>query len=417
MQKSKLQIKNQNWRRDKLENVLDLIIDHRGKTPKKLGGSWTSNGIPALSAKNIKGGKIINEKDIRYVSKELYNKWMPIKLEAGDILLTSEAPLGELLYLKEKVDYCLSQRLFTLRVNEKKLESRFLYYYLQSPTGLHELTRRMSGTAAEGIRQAELRQIEIAFPEDINEQKRIAKILSVFDEKIELNNKISQILEEMASAIFKEWFIKFRFPGYEKVKFVDSELGKIPKEWEVRKLSDLFSFRGGSQPPKTEHIYEKREGYIRFVQNRDYSIDTHKTYIPISNKNKLCNEYDILIDKYGEVGTVRFGITGAYNVALAKIEPKKSFLREFLRLYFQQKSIKNMIESSAVASTRGSLNQNTFTGMKIVEPTNDLLQNFEKIVRTILEKILQNKKENQTLASLRDLLLPKLMSGEVRLKV
>jgi len=91
MQNAKLQLKNKNWRKAKLEEVLDLIIDHRGRTPKKLGGAWTKSGIPALSAKNIKDGQIVNKKDIRYVSKELYEKWMPEKLEAGDILMTSEA--------------------------------------------------------------------------------------------------------------------------------------------------------------------------------------------------------------------------------------------------------------------------------------------------------------------------------------
>ncbi len=144
--------KNSSWRKVKLGEALSLIIDHRGKTSKKLGGNWSKNGIPALSAKNIKRGQIINEKDIRFVSEKLYEKWMSEKLEAGDILMTSEAPLGELFYLKEKVDYCLSQRLFGLRVDKNILNSRFLYYYLQSPTGRHELIRRISGTAAEGIR-------------------------------------------------------------------------------------------------------------------------------------------------------------------------------------------------------------------------------------------------------------------------
>lgn len=98
------------WRKVKLGDVLQLLIDHRGKTPKKLGGEWSLRGIPAISAKNIKNGRIVNERDIRYVSQKLYDKWMSEKLEKGDMLLTSEALLGELLYLKEKTDYCLSQR-------------------------------------------------------------------------------------------------------------------------------------------------------------------------------------------------------------------------------------------------------------------------------------------------------------------
>src|SRR3990167_2183920 len=129
---------------------------------------------------------------------------MPEKLEGGDVLLTSEAPLGELYFLKEKRDYVLSQRLFALRTNKKKLNSRYLYYYLQGSIGRQELLRRLSGTAAEGIRQVELRQIIIEFPEDILEQEKIASILSAFDNKIEINNKIVKTLEKMAQVIFKE---------------------------------------------------------------------------------------------------------------------------------------------------------------------------------------------------------------------
>ena len=142
------------WRKVKLDDALSLILDCRGKTPKKLGDDWLRNGIPALSAKNIKTGQIINKNDIRYVSQKLYDKWMPEKLEKGDILLTSEAPLGELLYLKEKADYCLSQRLFALRAKPQILDSRFLYYYFLSPIGRHQLLRLIIGTAAEGIRHS-----------------------------------------------------------------------------------------------------------------------------------------------------------------------------------------------------------------------------------------------------------------------
>ncbi|MHA1766455.1 MAG: restriction endonuclease subunit S, partial [Promethearchaeota archaeon] len=363
-----------------------------------------------------KDGQIVNKKDIRYVSKELYEKWMPEKLEAGDILMTSEAPLGELFYLKERVDYCLSQRLFALRINKKILDSRFLYYYLQSPKGCYELTRRKSGTAAEGIKQSELRKVEVYFPNSLNEQKRIAEILSAFDEKIELNNKINQILEEMAQAIFKEWFVKFRFPGWRKVKFVDSELRKIPEGWEIIDLYEYIEFEGGSQPPKIMHIYEKREGYIRFIQNRDYESDTHITYIPESKRNKLCNEYDIMMDKYGEAGKVRFGLAGAYNVALAKITPKPPLMREYLRWFLKQPEIQQLIEGSAVASTRSSVNKLVFKNLKILLPPKRLMEKFEEIGRLYIENYLKIKAENQKLSALRDLLLPKLMSGKVIIK-
>jgi len=240
--------------------------------------------------------------------------------------------------------------------------------------------------------------------------------LSAFDDKIELLREENKTLEEIGKAIFKEWFVKFRFPGHEKVKFVDSELGKIPEGWRVVDLFDYIEFEGGSQPPKEEHIYEKRPGYIRFIQNRDYTSDAHITYIKESKRNKLCNEFDIMMDKYGEAGKVRFGLAGAYNVALAKVVPKPPLMREYLRCFLMQPSIQKLVEASATASTRASVNKVVFKNLKILIPPKPLMEKFESIGRQYIIFYLQFKKENQTLAALRDLLLPKLMSGEIRVK-
>ncbi|MCT8780565.1 restriction endonuclease subunit S, partial [Glaesserella parasuis] len=139
----------------------------------------------------------------------------------------------------------------------------------------------------------------------------------------------------------------------------------------------------------------------------------HKTYIPISKKNKRCTEKDILMDKYGEAGKVRYGIKGAYNVALAKIVPQKDNLREFLRSYFTQDKIRNYLSSSSMASTRNSLNSTTFTRMKVIVPNDFLLSTFDKLANEKIDKILQIKQENIELSKLRDYLLPKLLSGEV----
>ncbi len=280
-----------NWQKDNLENLLDILIDHRGITPKKLGGDWLTSGIPALSAKNIKTGKIVNEQDIRFVSQKLYEKWMPEKLEDGDILLTSEAPLGELFFLKEKKDYVLSQRLFALRTNKKKLNSRYLYYYLQGSIGRQELLRRLSGTAAEGIRQAELRKINVIFPEDILEQEKVASVISAFDDKIEVNNKIAKTLEEMAQTLFREWFIEFKFQGYKKIKFVDSEFGKIPEEWTILKFEEYARLEYGKALQE-----EKRVTGNILVYGSSGQVGTHT--------EKLCEGPGIVVGRKGNVGSV-----------------------------------------------------------------------------------------------------------------
>ena len=96
-------------------------------------------------------------------------------------------------------------------------------------------------------------------------------------------------------------------------------------------FKDLVTFENGAQPPKSEHVYEERNGYVRFIQNRDYDSDNHKTYIPISKRNHLCSKYDIMIDKYGDAGAVRYGLEGAYNVALLKVIPNNELTKEYIR--------------------------------------------------------------------------------------
>jgi type I restriction enzyme S subunit len=416
------------WWKEKLGDALQLLIDHRGKTPKKLGGSWSPSGIPTISAKNIKNGQIVSESDIRYVSQKLYNKWMPEKLERGDILLTSEAPLGELLYLKEKTDYCLSQRLFALRTQSQKLYSRFLYYYLLSPTGRHQLLRRISGTAAEGIRQAELRQLEIVFPENITDQKNIADILSAFDDKIELNNKINQNLEQMAQAIFKEWFINFRFPGHKKVKMVDSELGKIPEGWELKKIGDVAKINRGLSYSSKE-IRENNGGLpminlANFVRGGGFKIKGIKFFDGKYKDSNLVKPGDIVIaltdltsnrEVIGHPARVP-EITG-WDKILISLDvcsfETQDILKTFLYYLMLRRSFSYFMASSASGTNVSHLNPSIIRDYSFILPPNNALKKFYDLIKPIFDRVNGLSSENQKLASLRDLLLPKLMSGEI----
>lgn len=180
-------------------------------------------------------------------------------------------------------------------------------------------------------------------------------------------------------------------------------------------LSDLMEYAGGSQPPASEFVFSERDGYIRFVQIRDYDTDSHITYIPDSPKNKLCEEHDIMIARYGaSLGRICFGINGAYNVALAKVFPKKSFFREFLRCYLSSRTFYEGINNKGGRSAQAGFNQSDINSFEIDFPVDEtIVKNFECTVAPMFEQRLQLKKENQHLASLRDTLLPKLMSGEL----
>lgn len=186
-----------------LGKVIDTVIDHRGLTPKKLGGEWTTAGIPAISAMNVKNGEIVKLETIRYVNETLFKRWMPEGIENGDVLLTSEAPLGEAYLVKPEDKYCLSQRLFALRPRKAELIGAYLYYFLTSPAGQGGLLERATGSTAKGIRQTELLKISISYPE-AEEQKRIAGILSAVDEKISVNKKLKEKLTLLKKGLMQD---------------------------------------------------------------------------------------------------------------------------------------------------------------------------------------------------------------------
>ena len=195
------------WKEYKLGEIVNLVIDYRGKTPLKLGGNWSDSGYRALSAKNIKTGQIVNEDSIRFVGEDLYRKWMKDEVQRGDILITSEAPFGQIYYWDSDERIVLSQRLFCLRLS-KKVCSRFVYYYMTTHTFQHELDGRATGTTVIGLRQPELLKCRIKFP-TYGEQVKIASILKSLDDKIELNRRINENLEQQAQALFKSWFVDF----------------------------------------------------------------------------------------------------------------------------------------------------------------------------------------------------------------
>ena len=154
------------WEVKKINDVVERILDHRGKTPLKLSGDWISEGegIIALSAKHIKGGQLVNLDNANRVSLQMYEKWMSEKLKDGDILMTSEAPLGEFYFVLNYTKYCMSQRLFGIRADKSKVVSSYLYYELSKGNGFSQIIGSQSGSTVFGIRQDELRKIKVLKP-------------------------------------------------------------------------------------------------------------------------------------------------------------------------------------------------------------------------------------------------------------
>ena len=188
------------WKEYILEDVIDKFIDYRGKTPKK-----TENGIPLVTAKIVKAGRILEPNE--FIAIKDYDSWMTRGLpEIDDVVLTTEAPLGEIALIKNK-NVALAQRIITLRGNKKFVFNPFIKYYFQSSNGQHKLQSRASGTTVFGIKASVLKKIPILLP-PLPEQKAIASVLSSLDDKIDLLHRQNKTLEAMAETLFRQWFVE-----------------------------------------------------------------------------------------------------------------------------------------------------------------------------------------------------------------
>jgi len=245
--------------------------------------------------------------------------------------------------------------------------------------------------------------LEINLPEDPNEQKRIAEILSAFDDKIELNNKINQILEEMAQEIFKEWFLKNH------------------KRFKKEKLNNLVDTQYGYTATATDKKVGPKFLRVKDINKLNSINWAEVPYCKITKENLkkyLLNKGDIVIARMADPGKVaaieqeKDAVFGSYLIRL-KIKSKK-IRPYFLYYYLKSPLYQNFILGASTGTTRRSISAKFITDWEVVIPPKEKLNRFEEVISKIRKKINFNLLENQKLSALRDLLLPKLMSGEIR---
>ena len=398
---------------DILENLLDKLIDYRGKTPKK-----TLSGVPLVTAKIVKNGTINGYTE--YIAEEDYDKWMVRGFpKVGDVILTTEAPLGEVALLKEE-KVALAQRIVCLRGKDNVLDNTYLKYYLQSGKGQKSLSARESGTTVTGIKQAELRRVDIEYPA-YDDQRRIASILSSLDRKIELNNKINADLEEMAQAIFKNWFVDFE--PFKDGKFVNSELGMIPEGWKVVTLDDLTSKFGTGLNPRKNFVLGHGNNYYVTIKNmgnnRIYLNDRcdkvdDEALAKINKRSKL-QKGDLLFSGIGTIGRVAMVVDDPINwntsESVFNMHPIDTVSSEFIYLLLLSDKFQQYVQQNAQGGVQQGIRMASLKAFQFAIP-NDL-NLFDNLVKPIISKVKSNDKENDTLSLLRDTLLPRLMSGEI----
>jgi len=374
---------------DILENLLDKLIDYRGKTPKK-----TLSGVPLVTAKIVKNGTINGYTE--YIAEEDYDKWMVRGFpKVGDVILTTEAPLGEVALLKEE-KVALAQRIVCLRGKDNVLDNTYLKYYLQSGKGQKSLSARESGTTVTGIKQAELRRVDIEYPA-YDDQRRIASILSSLDRKIELNNKINADLEEMAQAIFKNWFVDFE--PFKNGKFVDSELGMIPEGWKVGTLGELCNFKRGKNLLTKNAI--------------DEGVPVVAGGLEPSCYHNVANTGAPVITVSGSGANA--GFMRMYHVPVWASDC--SFIdiscENFYFVYCFLKVNSKLLKHAQTGAVQPHVKPSDIHDFELAIPDKESIYDFQDKVKPFFDKIASIQKENSRLSLLRDTLLPRLMSGEL----
>lgn len=373
-----------------LEDCLDALIDYRGKTPRK-----TDYGIPLITAKVIKSGRI--ETPDEFIAEEDYSGWMTRGLpQVGDVVLTTEAPLGEVAQIKF-LPVALAQRVVTLRGKKNILDNSFLLYLLQSHDMQEKLIGRSSGTTVIGIKQSELRKVEVALP-PFKEQLNIAYILGALDSKIELNRRMNETLEAMARSLFKSWFVDF--DGLSAENMQESELGLIPNGWRVGKFEELLVLQRGFDLPTQARI----AGQFPVIAAGGIN-GTHNEAM-VKGPGVVTGRSGVLGNVYFELGDF-WPLNTTLWVKEFRIA-KPCYAYELLRGF----DFKLFNSGSAVPT----LNRNHIHHLPQIIPPAELINDFEKEAMTLRQRMDSNERESQALAQLRDTLLPKLISGEVRIK-
>lgn len=317
------------------------------------------------------------------------------------------------------------QRTYVIRtLDNKKLINRYLFYALHPKLDL--LKSISTGAATKFLTLTILKALDIELP-SLKAQRKIASILSAYDDLIENNNRRIKILEEMAQTIYKEWFVNFRFPGHEKVRMVKSELGMIPEGWEVRKLGDVLSeIESGSRPkggidPSERGIPSIGAENIIGLGRYDYTKEkyiSHEFYEGMWRGR--VKSKDVLLYKDGaQIGRksmFRDGFpheTCCINEHVFILRMNERCTQNYLYFWLDQPEMTQKIKNLNANAAQPGINQTGVKGLPILLPAKFLIDAFENIAEPLLAELFNLAKKNNLLRKTRDILLPKLISGEI----
>lgn len=377
------------WETYKLKQLCSEIVDCVNKTAPT---SDVPTPYKMLRTSDIREGKI-NLENLNCVTKEVYEKWTRRgKLQKGDVIFTREAPLGEVGLVREEKNYFLGQRLVLFRANNKMCDGRFLMYSLLWHDNKQAIISKGVGSTVAHLRVPECENIEIKVP-DLDVQHRIADILSAYDDLIENNQKQIKLLEEAAQRLYKEWFVDLRFPGHENTKIVDG----VPEGWSRGLLKELISVNYGK-----DHKKAPDDGNIPVYGSGGLMRKCNKS---------LFSGEAVLIPRKGSLNNIMYVDETFWTVdTMFYATMKQPHTAVFVYFFVKAFDMYSMNIGAAVPSMTAKI----LDAMDVVIPDKETLEKFDKREKVYFNKIKTLHGQNERLKTARDLLLPKLMSGEVK---
>jgi len=397
----------------KLKSICISIVDAEHKTAPR-----ANEGFPSIRTPNIGKGRLKLEGVYR-VSKETYIKWTRRAIpQANDLILAREAPVGNVAIVPDNLNLCLGQRTVLIRPDTEKINPQFLCYYLLSDEIQNKMTGMSSGATVAHLNMKDIRELELTFLPLLKTQKRIADILSAYDDLIENNLKRIKLLEQAAQNIYKEWFVNLRFPRHENTP-INKETG-LPDGWEEKEISTIITFLGGYAFKSKTYIENGKYRVITIKNVGDKvfnaSVGNSVSIIPEKMKEH-CKiiEGDILLSLTGNVGRscIAYGENNLLNQRVAKIEPINTRWRPYIYWMFNDNKIFSLMNNLATGAAQQNLSPVKLAKEKVVIPSESFIDLFCLKANSFFKQIILLNKQNQKLKAARDILLPRLMNRTI----
>lgn len=431
------------WRNLTIADICDEIYDGPHATPKKI-----DRGPVFLSISSLTNGRI-DLSESAHLSETDFKKWTRrVTPQKEDLVFSYETRLGEAALIPDGLRCCLGRRMALIRPYRELLDPQFFLYYFLSPALQNEIRRyTICGSTVERLALADIRKFRIKVP-PLSEQKAIAEILCALDAKIELNRRMNATLEGMARAIFKSWFVDFdpvraKMDGRQPVglspataalfpeSFVHQNGELIPKGWSIRKVGDVTHRVTKGDTPRKEAIQAAPEDdplipmlRVNAITETGEILRDKMQYIPESihlgkSKRSILQENDILYTNAGTIGRVSLVqprlLPANTNQAIAIVRPDTTKVPPaFLFMLLRQPEFQAELHCDIVQAVQANLALGKIADAEAIFPPEDKLPELIAPIESMQKRIWANRRESETLAALRDTLLPRLLSGDLR---